>query len=252
MSISKSPRKTSDAYGEELMAFYKGEASEEIIERDDHYIESSSMWGSSYLWDYPKWPPYEKRAVKFVRGKILDVGCGAGRHSLYFQRKGFDILGIDNSPLAVKLCRLRGVKKAKCLSIEDIGKLRPARFDTLLMMGNNFGLFGSFQKARRFLRGMDQIPSPQARIVAQTMNPPLTQNLFHLSYHKRNREKGRMVGQVRIRVRFRNFVGSWINYLFVSEKEMRGILEGTGWEIEKIIPSKGAGYFAVIRKRLPE
>ncbi len=57
--------------------------------------------------------------MEFVNGRVLDVGCGAGRHSLYLQKKGFDVLGIDVSPLAVKVCRLKGVKKLKSCQLRS-------------------------------------------------------------------------------------------------------------------------------------
>ncbi|MDP2650044.1 MAG: methyltransferase domain-containing protein, partial [bacterium] len=59
----------------------------------------------------------EKDAMKFAGGRVLDIGCGGRRHSLYIQKKGFDVVGIDNSPLAIKISRLRGLKKAKVLLI---------------------------------------------------------------------------------------------------------------------------------------
>jgi len=83
--------------------------------------------------------------MEFVKGRVLDIGCGAGRHSLYLQKKGFDVLGIDSSPLAIKVCKLRGLEKAKVMAIEDIN-FKPDSFDRIIMMGNNFGLFGSFNR----------------------------------------------------------------------------------------------------------
>src|SRR5690349_24543108 len=98
-----------------------------------------------YFSAYRDWSPLEKRAMKSVRGRVLDIGCGAGRHSLYLQGKGFDVTGIDNSPLAIKICRLRELKKAKVMGIEEVGNFKSDSFDTVIMMGNNFGLFGSFR-----------------------------------------------------------------------------------------------------------
>jgi 2-polyprenyl-3-methyl-5-hydroxy-6-metoxy-1,4-benzoquinol methylase len=73
--------------------------------------------------------------MRFVKGRVLDIGCGAGRVALYLQKKGFDVSGIDVSPLAVKVCKLRGLKKARVLSISNIGA-KLGKFDTLLMFGN--------------------------------------------------------------------------------------------------------------------
>jgi 2-polyprenyl-3-methyl-5-hydroxy-6-metoxy-1,4-benzoquinol methylase len=55
--------------------------------------------------------PDEKKAIDYAKGRVLDVGCGAGRHILYLQKKGLKVLGIDQSPLAVNMCKLRGAKK---------------------------------------------------------------------------------------------------------------------------------------------
>jgi len=186
--------------------------------------------------------------MEFVKGRVLDVGCGAGRHSRYLQEKGLDVTGIDVSPLAIKVCRLRGLRKVKQMKVEDID-FKPNAFDTIIMMGNNFGLFGSFNKAKRLLRKFHKMTSENAVIVADTRDPYKTDNPAHLAYHERNRERGRMGGQVRIRVRFRKHVGRWFDYLMVSREEMKAILRGTGWKVKEFIDSESdSRYVAVIRK----
>src|ERR1700752_1316730 len=141
-------RKVVDAYGEELWDLYKGNMRLEITEREDHFISTGSF-GEIYFFDYKDWPVVEQKAIKLAKGRTLDIGCGAARHALYLQRKGFDVVGIDNSPLAIKVSRLRGLKKAKVLPIERIDRFERGLFDTILMLGNNFGLFGSKTKAKR-------------------------------------------------------------------------------------------------------
>ena len=165
--------------------------------------------------------------MRYVSGRVLDIGCGAGSHSLYLQKKGFDVLGIDLSPLAVKVSKLRGVRRVRVRSIMEIGP-RLGRFDTLLMMGNNFGLFRSFKRARRLLRRFNGITSGKARIIAETRDPYKTTDPFHLQYHRLNRSRGRMPGQVRMRVRHRKYATPWFDYLLVSRDEMKNILTGTG------------------------
>ena len=128
-----------------LFALYSGSEVFEIVERDDGYIEAMSAKG--YLSEYKDWSQIEQRAMEFAKGKILDVGCGAGRHSLCLQNKGFNITGIDISPLAVKVCKLRGLKKVKHTSVEK-ADFKPDTFDRIFMMGNNFGLFANFKKSQ--------------------------------------------------------------------------------------------------------
>ena len=237
-----------DAYGQQVWAYYNSKESFEIIERDDGYIDA--MGPKGYFSEYKDWSLSEQEAMEFVTGRVLDIGCGAGRHSLYLQEKGFDVLGIDISPLAIKVCKLRGLKKAEVMSIEEVN-FKPNSFDTILMMGNNFGLFGSFKKARRLLKRFHKMTSQNALIVAATRDPYKTENPAHLEYHKFNKKRGRMCGQVRIRVRFQKYATKWFDYLMVSKEEMREILKATGWKVKKFIDSGDPNYTAILEKETP-
>lgn len=233
-----------DAYGWEVWDFYNGIKSYEIVERDDGYFDVSSG-AKVYFSEYKDWPNHEKKAMKYVKGRVLDIGCGAGRHSLWLQKKGFDVLGIDNSPLAIKVCKLRGLKKAKIMSITDIGKFKSNSFDTIIMMGNNFGLFGSFKRAKLLLRKMYRITSKDPFIIAESLDPYKTDKKEHLSYHKFNRKRGRMGGQARIRIIYKKHKSNWFDYLFVSEKELKKILKNTGWKIKKVIDNKRSPIYVI-------
>jgi SAM-dependent methyltransferase len=245
MNEVESLKPEEDAFGQELWAAYKGDQVFEIVERDDGYIDAMSLKG--YFSDYEDWHQIEQKALEFVKGRVLDIGCGAGRHSLYLQKKGFDVLGIDVSPLAIKVCKLRGLKKAKVMSIDE-ANFQPKSFDTIIMMGNNFGLFGGVKKARRLLRRFYKMTSESALIIATTRDPYKTDNPAHLEYHNLNKKKGRMGGQVRIRSRFRKYVGQWFDYLMVSKKEMKEIIKETGWKARQFIDSEDAQYVAIIEK----
>jgi len=235
-----------DAYDQEMWAYYKGEESFEIVERDDGYFDVTPG-PRNYFSSYESWSLLDKKAMEFVKGRVLDVGCGAGRHSLYLQKKGFDVLGIDNSPLAIKVCKLRGLKKAEVMSIEEVN-FKPETFDTILMMGNNFGLFGSFKKARRLLKRLHRMTSKNALIIADTRDPYKTENPAHLEYQEFNRKRGRMSGQLRIRIRFKKYVTRWFDYLIVSKEEMKEILKGTGWKVKEFIDSGDSSYITIIEK----
>lgn len=235
-----------DAYGQEIWAYYNGREVFEIVERDDGYIDATHG-PKIYFSEYEDWHPLEKKAMELVKGRVLDIGCGAGRHSLYLQKRGFDVLGIDNSPLAIKVCKLRGLKKAEVMSIEDVN-FKPNSFDTIIMMGNNFGLFGSFKKARRLLKRFYKMTSENALIIAETRDPYKTDNPAHLEYQEFNRKKGRMSGQLRLRVRFGKYATKWFDYLIVSKEEMEKILNGTGWKVKEFIDSEDSLYIAIIEK----
>jgi hypothetical protein len=108
-----------------------------------------------------------------------------------------------------------------------IHQLPRQRFDTVVMFGNNFGLVGSYWKAKRLLRQLHDITTDGAVVLAETVDPGMTGNPAHLRYQRRNRLRRRMPGQIRIRIRFERCVGRWFDYLLVSPAEMADILKGT-------------------------
>ncbi len=240
-----------DAFGHLLWDYYfNHEDSYEVKERSDGFIDVTNP--RIYFTKYTNWLDVEKKAMRFVRRKrLLDVGCGTGRHALYLQEKGFDIVGIDSSPLAIKICQLRGLKKVRTKSIAAFTeKYHNMYFDTILMFGNNFGLMGSFKGAQNILSRFHRITSNNATIIAQSMDPYRTKERAHIKYHNQNRLRGRMPGQARIRVRYKDYKSTWFDYLFVSKKEKKDILKGTGWRNSHILDSASQPpvYVAIIEK----
>lgn len=236
---------TRDAFGEGLKAFLAGDPQEEIVEREDGHIDSVPH--TVYFQGFRQWSPQTKRAMRLVKGRVLDIGCGAGRHGLYLQGKGFRVTGIDVSPLALKVCRSRGLKDVRLCSISKIGP-RLGKFDTIIMMGNNFGLFGGFRQGRRILRRMRGITREGAKIIAEATDPYGTRNPCHLAYHRANRRRGRMSGQIRLRVRFHQHATPWIDYLLASRDEIRAIVRGTGWRVARFIPPRGDRFVVVLER----
>ena len=244
----KRSKKDDDAFGQFLLEQYRSdEQLAEIIEREDNFIALGSDPGQ-YLSEYRKWPRADKMAIKHARDRVLDIGCGAGCHALHLQDKGLDVTAIDTSPGAVKLCKLRGVKKAMVRPIEEISKFRASSFDTILMMGNNFGLVKNPANARRVLKEFSRITTDNAVIIAATLNPYGTRNPEHLRYHKFNKSRGRAAGQIRIRVRYGSLIGSWFDYLFVSPDEMQALIRDTDWTVEELFGNTDDRYVALIRK----
>lgn len=236
-----------DAYGQAVWAFFQGKESYEVVERDDGFVGLSGG-AKDYFQDFKDWPKIEKQAIKLAKGNVLDIGAGAGRNSLYLQKRGFNVTAIDNSPLSIKVCKKRGVKHAKVLPVEKISTFKPNTFDTVIMFGNNFGLFGSFKKAKTLLKKLHKITSPSALMLVESNDVYKTNDPVHLSYHKFNEKRGRMPGQLRIRIRFKEYIGDWFDYLLVSKDQMKEILKGTGWKIRKFIDSGKSIYIAIIEK----
>jgi len=235
-----------DAFGLLLTHHFAGEACDEFIERDDGYLMATGNL-PAYFAPYAEWPPRMQQAMEFVRGRVLDVGVGAGRFALYLQERGHEVVGIDVSPGALEICRRRGVKSVRQLPFHR-ADASLGTFDTVLMMGNNFGLFANPRRARWMLRRLKRLTSRNARIVAESLDIYGTDKPEHLGYHDRNRRRGRMAGEIRLRVRYRDLIGDWFDYLMVSQREMQEIVEGTGWRVAEFIGATGGQYVGVIEK----
>ena len=100
-------------------------------------------------------------------------------------------------------------------------------FGTILMFGNNFGLFENRKRAKWLLSRFMKITAADARIIVESCDPYLTDERYHLDYHRFNRRRGRMSGQTRLRVRYLTYATPWFDYLLVSPKEMKELMEGT-------------------------
>ncbi len=239
-----------DAYGHLLLDYHNGRKNVEIVERKDGFIDPSRLGPLDYFAEYDNWAEHQKLAIGHATGHVLDIGCGAGRHCLYLQEKGHDVLGTDISPLAIQTCQSRGLKNVLVMPVTQLSS-KLGIFDTILMMGHNFGLVGSYRRAKWLLRRFAAMTSDRAKVIAETLDPYQTQEPCHLAYHQFNRDRGRMAGQLRLRIRYRQYTTPWFDYLFVSKTEMEDILEGTAWQVERYIDSTNTPtYVAILTKRL--
>jgi len=235
-----------DSFGQVMYDYLHGIRSQEIIERDDGFF-SISPGPALYFAPFSEWPTIEQQAIQHAQGRILDIGCGAGRHSLYLQERGYDVIGVDNSPLCLEVCRERGVRQVQGLSLTQLSS-RLGIFDTILMLGNNFCLVGNLPRARWLLRRLAAMTSPQGRILAGLRNPYDTDQPEHLEYHAWNRSRGRLSGEARIRVRYKKTVTPWIDFLMLSPDELRTLVGDTPWRVGIVLDDPSGNYVAVLEK----
>lgn len=234
-----------DAFGQFLKANIGQSPAYEIIERDDNFI--SVMSPDLYFSDYDSWSSHTQSALELAKGRILDVGIGAGRHALYLQDQGHQVIGIDNSPLAVAVASQRGVRDCRVMSLTNISDTLGI-FDTVIMLGNNWGLLGSFEQGQHILKRLYDITTDDAKIIAETTNPYSTTQSAHLQYHEQNRQKGRMGGQIRFRMRFQQYCGDWMDYLLTSVDEVNIIINNTGWKLVQTFGDTEHQYTLVLGK----
>jgi SAM-dependent methyltransferase len=222
-----------DAYGQLLLAVLEGRESHEIIERDDGFIYAGDP--ADYLTPYRKWPPMEKRALRFVRGRVLDIGCGAGRAALVLQEKGLEVVAVDESPLAVEVARRRGVRDARALALADVGP-ELGIFDTVLILRNNMGLAGADAAGRRLLERLHALTSGRGRIVTDSVDPA------------RLEPEHRETAKHRIRVRYRTYASPWFRYVMLAPDEVERLVEGSRWRVARILDDGSPRYGIVLEK----
>ncbi len=245
--LGHGPYPRTDAFGRALLDWTRGGSDPEIIERDDGFIEAGAG-PEVYMAPFEEWPSVERRAMRYVQGRVIDVGCGAGRVALHLQDRGFDVVALDASPLAVRAARVLGVAKVWCASVEELGQ-RIRAFDTVLLFGNNFGMFGTPDRLRSALSKWAISMPTHARVLAESMDPYVGSSIVDRAYRRRNRGKGRMAGQVRIRVRYREWTGPWLDWLFVSRSELSRLVLGTGWSVRRTLGARTSDLFVAVLDR---
>jgi SAM-dependent methyltransferase len=232
-----------DVWGAVLADALAGKPAFEIVERDDGLVMA---FDARYLLaPFSKWDdPDERQAMRFVRGRVLDVGCGGGRVCLHLQTRGLEVVGIDSSPGAIECCRRRGVRNARVLGLDAIDASLGS-FDTIVFLGQNFGMLGSRGRARRILTRLASVTTPRGRIVAETFDPHGVDDPIQQRYLDRNRRRKRMPGQLRVRIRYRELTTPWLDWLQVSPRELTELLDGTGWRLSRTL-GDSPSYVAII------
>ncbi|MFF5084645.1 class I SAM-dependent methyltransferase [Actinoplanes sp. NPDC000266] len=215
----------------------------EVIERDDGLINGAPA--DHYLAAPGDWQPHDHRALRLCRGHVLDIGVGAGRTAVELQKRGMAVTGLDTSPGAIEIARRRGLRDTVINTI-DAYAAASARYDTFLLLGNNLGLLEGPQRAPVFLEALARLANPGARLIAQGTDPYGTTDPVHVSYHQRNRERGRLGGQLRLRLRYRLLATEWFDYLNCSVEELEALVQGTAWRLKAVDDGDRPYYIAVL------
>ena len=232
-----------DTFGMALMDYFEDPSSVHSTERDDGHTGIINT--RFYFTDFHEWRPVEQELAKLAEGRVLDVGCGCGRSVKYFQENGFETVGIDLSPLAIEASKKFGVNN--CF-VMDVLKLDfpDDSFDTVTLMGNGLGLCG-FEDSKKMLKVLHRVVKPNGLLLASSRDPKMTNDPTHLAYHERNRQQGKPIGLVNLRVNFRDIKGDWFEFYMLEPKEVGEYIVGTGWSLERIINLDGPIFGVVLR-----
>ncbi|OIV38539.1 hypothetical protein BIV57_05240 [Mangrovactinospora gilvigrisea] len=214
----------------------------EIIERDDALLGAGDA--ARYFAEPDAWSPLERSGWELATGRILDVGCGGGRHAVAWAAKGLEVVGVDPSPGAVRVTRERGVDAVEG-SVAQLPRDLGA-FDTLALFGNGLGLLAGPAQAPAVLAALAAAARPGAVLLGMGTDPG--DDPAHAAYHARNLRRGRARGQLRIRVRDGATATPWFDYWLAAPAELTAAVEASPWTLDSLERApEGPGYLAVLR-----
>jgi len=153
-----------DLFGKAILDYQTNNDPEDLITETS--ISEEDEMSVAYLFrSFEEMPSIEQKALEFSTGKVLDIGCGAGSHSLYLQnKKGLDVTSIDISANAIECCKLRGLKKAIKIDVLDLDS-DVNKFDTILLLMNGTGIFRKLEKVPTFLQQLKSLLNPRGQIL---------------------------------------------------------------------------------------
>jgi len=154
-----------DLFGQAIYDYHFNQNPEDLItetsisEPDDMPVE--------YLFrTYKQMPKIEQKALQLAKGKVLDVGCGAGSHAIYLQNeKKLEVTAIDISPKAVEVCKARGINTAYNVNLLD---LKGEKFDTIILLMNGIGIAQQLNKISVFLNQLKSLLAPNGQILVDS------------------------------------------------------------------------------------
>jgi SAM-dependent methyltransferase len=150
-----------DLFGKAILDFQTGNDPQDLVTETS--ISEPDEMSVAYLFrSFSEMPKIEQKALSLAKGKILDIGCGAGSHSLYLQEKKLDVVSIDISENAVEACRLRGLTN---VFVKDFMDIETETYDTILLLMNGTGLCGRLSNISSFLGKLKSLLNPGGQIL---------------------------------------------------------------------------------------
>jgi SAM-dependent methyltransferase len=157
-------KKHQDPVGQAVWDYFNGIIGEPIYVRTD-IAEDEHLSPAYFFRDFDEMPIQEQEALKRVKGRVLDVGAGAGAHSLWLQGQGFEVDAIDISPLSCQTMQKRGVKN---VMLKDVSTLKDQKYDTILLLMNGVGIAQTLPGLERLLLHLKTLLNPGGKILADS------------------------------------------------------------------------------------
>ena len=188
-------------------------------------------------------PGIEQEALKVANGHILDVGAGAGCHTLALQAMEKRVTAIDISPLAVETMRQRGVKD---VHEQDFFSL-DGQFDTILMLMNGIGIVGIISRLPAFFMQVDHLLAPGGQLLCDSSD---------LCYLYED-EDGIIdltgvegyYGELTYRMQYKAVKGELFPWLFIDPETLREQAAAHGFYCDILVRGEHYDYLARLTRR---
>ena len=192
---------------------------------------------------YEDMPEIERKALDMAKGRILDVGAGAGCHSLVLQERGMDVTAIDISPLSVETMKEREVKKV----IEQDFFTLEGQYDTILMLMNGIGIVGTLERMPEFFRQLDKILAPEGQLLCDSSD---------ISYVFEDEEglidipnEMDYYGEHSFQMQYKDTIGEPFDWLYIDEDTLKEKARRYGYTAEVMAEGEHYDYLARITKK---
>lgn len=181
-------------------------------------------------------PRLEQKALSMAKGRVLDIGAGAGCHALALQERGLEVKAIDISPLSCEVMKERGVKDAECVNLFD--PQLQGKYDTLLLLMNGTGIAGKLNRLSMLLNRLKELLAEGGQILIDSSD---------LKYIYEN-EDGSMdidlnapyYGEVDYQMQYKNIKGEPFDWLYTDPMLLASISKQCGLNCE--IVEEGENY----------
>ncbi len=156
---------SSDPFGAAAIDFLEGKHDPEILVSSN--LSDEETIPVAYLFrSWEEMPEKEKFALSLTKGTVLDVGAGAGAHTLALQKQGKKVTALEVSQACCQVMLNRGVQDILC---NDFFKLEASeKYDTLIFMMNGFGLAGTLEGLEPFFQHCKSLLTPGGRIIGES------------------------------------------------------------------------------------
>jgi SAM-dependent methyltransferase len=224
-------------FSQALAAYHAGDHSAEfLIRRDDGFQQRVP---ASVFFEGTAFPILEAKSLDLCRGRVLDVGAAAGRHSLELSRRGLEVTSLDILPAMESILRERGIAR---LVIADVMQFTGAQADTVLMLMNGIGMVGTPDRLDGFLQHAHGLVAPGGQILCDSIDVSVTTDPIHVAYREQNVARGRQPGQQTFTMSYQGEAGAPFDWFHLDFQTLSEYARKTGWQAE-LLASEPNGHY---------